>query len=162
MSKYLKIPQVQHTKKITVKRAILPKVVTGEEFRRILLEKKRKRKEIAKQLRKLKREQKPIEKEKERKLKQEQKQEKAEERAKKLKIKQLLKQKEKQKQKRSESSYSESDCSMRDVCYDSNMEMSFDTNVCYKCGRDSDESGWIGCQRCCRFFHRSGLQRVYR
>jgi len=36
MLKYLKIPQVQQTKKRTVKREILPKAVTGEEFRRIL------------------------------------------------------------------------------------------------------------------------------
>ena len=45
LSKFLKLPEIKQSEKKRVKRKLLPKVVTGEEFRAILLERKRKREE---------------------------------------------------------------------------------------------------------------------
>ncbi|XP_053389361.1 uncharacterized protein LOC128552359 [Mercenaria mercenaria] len=74
MSKILNIPKPKTTKKRSFKREILPKAITGEEFRKILSEKKRKKEEeeAEKQRRKVQREQKRLEREKEKQIKAEQ------------------------------------------------------------------------------------------
>lgn len=57
-----------------------------------------------------------------------------------------LKELQKLKQKKSEeTSYSESDCFMKDVNDDSDIRDRFDSSVCYKCVENDNMSGWIGC-----------------
>lgn len=159
-SKVLKLPEPKKPKSRTVKREILPKAITGEEFRAILIEKKRKREEEekAKEQRKRDRIQKREEKEK-------LKQQKAEERIKKTKereakkneklrmkeVQRKLKLIEKKKATKESDDESGSDFSVHD---ESDDEIETNSDTCYKCGNSEDGSGWIGCQRCFKFFHR--------
>ncbi|XP_053402897.1 uncharacterized protein LOC123562153 [Mercenaria mercenaria] len=166
----LKIPVAKPSEKRPMKKENLPKAVTGEKFREIL-EEKRKRKEqeeADKQERKRQRELRKQQKDEERKQKLEQKEakKKAREEQRRLNIqKKLQKQVEKQylkrKNRESESS-SDSDVDMPKLSDESDIDIDVDvTRKCYVCEEVYDDSiFWIACNKCPRMFHRRCVKTI--
>jgi hypothetical protein len=149
----------------TIKKIKLPKAVTGEAFRKIMLEKKalKEQNEREKQERKLERERKRKERDEEKQRKQKEREEKKRQReiekAEKLKRKALAEKVNQHLAKRkrndvSSSSDSGSDFQPND---DSEYECDIDRMKCFKCGElynDDNPLVWISCDNCPRLFHR--------
>jgi len=79
--------------------------------------------------------------------------ERTEKAAEKKKMKELLKKLKHQKQ-AAEGSDSDENMSDFSVHDESDDDITIDPNKCYKCDGTDNASGWIGCQRCFRFYHR--------
>lgn len=168
----LKIPAAKPSEKRPLKKESkhLPKAITGEKFRKILEEKRKRREqeEADKQERKRQRELRKQKKDEERKHKLEQKEakKKAREEQRQLKIqkkrqKQVEKHFLKRKRKESESS-SDSDVDMSGLSDGSDVDMDFDvTRKCYICEELYDDTiFWIACNKCPRMFHRRCVKTI--